>query len=435
MKILIVDDNTQMRKALSASVKRFGYTPVCASGAIEALRILDDSVDVVISDIKMPEMNGVELLDKIRKKFRNMPVILVTAYGNVELAVESFKLGASDFILKPFDNKILREAIERAARFVRYENDTPGCRLIGNSQDMEKIKNLINKVIDTDIPILLCGESGTGKEVIARYIHALTSNSDANCPFVAVNCSAIPENLFESEMFGYEKGAFTDAVNSKKGKFEEASGGILFADEITEMPSNLQVKLLRVLQEKEIVRIGGKKPIPVNFRLISSTNRDIKEAIKEKKLRKDLFYRINTLTIDIPPLRHRREDILTLSEYFLKKYSTKFKREVCSIEKEAIGMLKNYPWPGNVRELENVIKRAVALSEGKTLTKSDIFLHGTYYEPEYEENFSVMPLADMEKKLIYKALEKCNGNKTKAAELIGITPRTLRNKLKEYESE
>jgi len=434
MRILIVDDNHQMRKALAAAIKKFGYESALAAGGDAALSILDDSINVVISDIRMPEMSGVDLLKKIRKRFSDMPVILVTAYGSVTLAVEAFKLGASDFILKPFNNKILKEAIDRAARFVKYENDIIGDKFIGNSPDILKIKNMLRKVADTDMPVLLCGESGTGKEIIARYIHTLMNDSDKQTPFVAINCSAVPENLFESEMFGYEKGAFTDAVGMKEGKFEEASNGILFADEITEMPGNLQAKLLRVLQEKEIVRIGGKKVIPVNFRFISSTNRDIKDSIKEKKIREDLFYRINALTITIPPLRHRKDDIATLSDYFLKKYASKFKRAAESIDNDAMEMLKNYSWPGNVRELENVIERAVALSDDKLLTKSDIFLHGTYSADIKEEKFSVIPLADMEKKLIYKALEKCNGNKTKAAEMIGVTSRTLRNKLKEYET-
>ena len=287
MRVLIVDDNHQMRKALAAAIKKFGYESALAAGGNAALNILDDSINVVISDIRMPEMSGVDLLKKIRKRFSDMPVILVTAYGSVALAVEAFKLGASDFIIKPFNNKILKEAIDRAARFVKYENDIIGDKFIGNSPDILKIKNILRKVADTDMPVLLCGESGTGKEVIARYIHTLMNGSDKQTPFVAINCSAVPENLFESEMFGYEKGAFTDAAVMKEGKFEEASNGILFADEITEMPGNLQAKLLRVLQEKEIVRIGGKKIIPVNFRFISSTNRDIKDSIEEKKIRED----------------------------------------------------------------------------------------------------------------------------------------------------
>ncbi len=438
MKILIVDDDQQMRKAMDIAIKRFGYQTVLALNGKDALRRIDESIDVVISDIKMPGMNGVDLLKEIKKLFVSLPVILITAYGTVQLAVKALKLGASDFILKPFDNKILKEAIERASRFVGYETNIADDKFIGSDGDILRIKTLLKKVADTDIPILLSGESGTGKEVAARYIYNLMKNiGDGNkdIPFVAINCSAIPENLFESEMFGYEKGAFTDAVSRRIGKFEEASGGILFADEITEMPYNLQAKLLRVLQEKKIVRIGGKEVIPVNFRFVSSTNRSIKESIIKNKLRKDLFFRINALTVELPPLKHREGDIGKLANHFLQIYRARFKRQVLSIQDDAMKLLMNYEWPGNIRELENVIERAVALSNGKTLNRSDIFLHGTYFSSELkkEEEFSVMLLADMEKKLIYKALEKSNGNKTKAADMIGVTPRTLRNKLKEYE--
>ncbi len=438
MKILIVDDDQQMRKAMDIAIKRFGYQTVLALDGKDALRLIDESIDVVISDIKMPGMNGVNLLKEIKKLFISLPVILITAYGTVQLAVKALKLGASDFILKPFDNKILKEAIERASRFVGHEINIADDKFIGSDGDILRIKALLKKVADTDIPILLSGESGTGKEVAARYIYNLMKNiGDGNkdIPFVAINCSAIPENLFESEMFGYEKGAFTDAVSKRIGKFEEASGGILFADEITEMPYNLQAKLLRVLQEKKIVRIGGKEVIPVNFRFVSSTNRSIEESILKNKLRKDLFFRINALTVELPPLKHREGDIGKLANHFLQIYRARFKRQVLSIQDDAMELLMNYEWPGNIRELENVIERAVALSNGKILNRSDIFLHGTYFSSELkkEEEFSVMPLADMEKKLIYKALEKSNGNKTKAADMIGVTPRTLRNKLKEYE--
>ncbi len=381
-RILVVDDDEQMRVALSATLKHLNFEPKVAKDAKEALKYLKkEQFDVIISDLKMPKIDGVEFLREIKKITPKTPFIMITAFGDVKTAVESMKLGAFDFILKPFSQETLKKVIELAihhaslsieaneAKTTEKDNE----QYIFASPQMNKIIELAKKVALTDATILLIGESGTGKEVIARFIHEQSKRSNGN--FVAVNCAAIPSNLLESEMFGYEKGAFSGAAKSHPGKFEQANHGTLLLDEISEMPLELQAKLLRVIQEKTIDRIGGTSSIKVDVRIICTTNRNIEQEVKKGNFREDLYYRINVFPIKIPPLRERKEEIPELANFFLKKYSNKFNKNINEITENAIDLLLNYPWPGNIRELQNVIERAVILAEENKITPNEIFLH------------------------------------------------------------
>ncbi len=378
-RVLVVDDDEQMRMALSTTLKHMGYDVTAANDAQKALKLLKkENFDVILSDLKMPKINGIEFLKEARK-LTGAPVIIITAFGTIETAVESMKLGAFDFILKPFSADALKKVIELAIshssaskNMIKSDIETDADFIVA-SERMKEILKLAYKVAKTDATVLLLGESGTGKEILARYIHSVSSRSKGN--FVAINCAAIPENLLESELFGYERGAFSGATRTHKGKFEQANGGTLLLDEITEMPLSLQAKILRVLQEKTIDRLGSNESIPVNVRIICTTNRNIEEEVKESRFREDLFYRINVFPITIPPLRERKEDIAPLANLFLKRYSRAFGKKIKSISDQAMEILQNYSWPGNVRELENVIERAVVLCESREITQNDIFLH------------------------------------------------------------
>jgi len=378
-RILVVDDDEQMRVALSATLKHLKFEPVVAKDAREALKHLKkEQFDVILSDLKMPKMDGLEFLKETKKISEKTPFIMITAFGDVKTAVESMKLGAFDFILKPFSQEALKKVIDMAISHSSLSKTTPKegmetDEFIVSSPSMRKIVELAGKVAKTDATVLLIGESGTGKEVLARFIHRNSPRANKN--FVAVNCAAIPSNLLESEMFGYEKGAFSGAIKSHPGKFEQADKGTLLLDEISEMPLELQAKLLRVLQERTIDRIGATKPKEVDVRIICTTNRNIEEDVKEGKFREDLYYRISVFPIRIPPLRERRDEIEQLAYYFLKKFSKQFGKNITNFEKGVLELLENYPWPGNIRELQNVIERAVVLAEGNTITKNEIFLH------------------------------------------------------------
>ncbi|WP_035587785.1 sigma-54-dependent transcriptional regulator [Hippea jasoniae] len=378
-RVLVVDDDDQMRMALNATLKHLNHSPVVAKNAKEALKLIKkEDFDVIISDLKMPKMDGIEFLSEVKKIKKDIPFIMITAFGDVKTAVEAMKLGAFDFILKPFSQEALQKVLHLAVshktikKSTTQKNDTPFA-FIYKSKQMEKIVNLASKVAKTDATVLLIGESGTGKEVLAKYIHSQSPR--CNSKFVAVNCAAIPSNLLESEMFGYEKGSFSGATKTHKGKFEQANKGTLLLDEITEMPLELQAKLLRVIQEKVIDRIGGVEPIKVDVRIICTTNRNIEDYVKEGKFREDLYYRISVFPITIPPLRERKEDIPLLAEHFLKQFSSSFGKNIEKIDDSAMEILINYPWPGNIRELQNVIERAVVLCDKDKLTKEDIYLH------------------------------------------------------------
>ena len=379
-RVLVVDDDEQMRVALSATLKHLNYDAKIAKDAKEALKILKkEKFDVILSDLKMPKMDGVEFLKEVKKMGILSPFIMITAFGDIKTAVETMKLGAFDFILKPFSQQALKKVLDLAISHSAIQTETETVQgsdteeFIFTSPKMQNIVKLAQKVAKTDATVLLIGESGTGKEVLAKYIHSISNRSKGK--FVAVNCAAIPSNLLESEMFGYEKGAFSGAVKSHPGKFEQANKGTILLDEISEMPLELQAKLLRVIQEKTVDRIGSTESISVDVRIICTTNRNIEEEVKKGNFREDLYYRISVFPIKIPPLKERKEEIIPLAEMFLKKFSAKFKKNIKQISEDAKDLLLNYPWHGNVRELQNVIERAVVLCEGDKLTKDDIFLH------------------------------------------------------------
>lgn len=444
--ILIVDDEPDMRVALSHALSRSGYSVDCASSGFEALeKFRKDDYSMVITDMKMPEMTGIELLGRVKGISPQVPVIMITAYGTINNAVEAMQEGASDYILKPFSAETLEATVKKAGMRPYdqskvkinevYEERSPELkRIITQDTEVINVLNLAEDVATSNATVLILGESGTGKELLACYIHYHSGRKDR--PYIAVNCAALPENLAESELFGHERGSFTGAVGRKMGKFELANNGTILLDEITEMPLHLQAKLLRVLQEREIDRVGGGKPIPIDIRVIAVSNIDLKKAVEEGRFREDLYYRINVIPLYIPPLRERKKDIPLLVDYFLDKYSAPTGRKMTRIADETISLLMKYDWKGNVRELENTIERAVLLGKGDVLLPKHLFL-------EEKQNFQKKPVSfkvgtsvrEMEKELIFQTLREVDNNRTYAAELLGISIRTLRNKLKEYNAE
>jgi len=369
LKIAIVEDDINMRKSLSLALKEEGYEVVEFRDAVNALKKLDESVDLIITDITMPKMDGIEFVKNLNGKYE---VIMITGNASLDRAIECIRLGVKDFLTKPFELEDLINAIERKRI---YNEKTKGKKVktpfIAEDENTKKALKIASKAAKTNVPIMLLGESGVGKEEFAKFIH---KESGRKGEFIAVNMSAIPENLIESELFGYVKGAFTDATADKKGLFELANGGSLFLDEIAEMPYHLQAKLLRVLQEKEFFPLGCTKPVKIDVRIISATNQNIEDMIKNNKFREDLYYRLSTIPIEIPPLRERKNDILLISEEILKSSVKEFGLEEKYLSKEAKKALLEYNWPGNVRELINVIKRAVILSEDKEIKEKDLFL-------------------------------------------------------------
>jgi len=444
--ILVVDDEPSMRVALSESVKSCGYKVETSESGTDALeKFQEGKFDVVITDMRMPGMGGMEVLRGIKKVSSGTPVIIITAYGTVNTAVEAMKEGAADFIMKPFSVDHLESLVKKVVAEKDgnggggSEYDSKRClprekTIITRDEEMLSLLELLKVVSKSKSSVLIQGESGTGKELIARYIHRHSDR--ANMPFVAVNCAAIPGNLLESEMFGHEKGAFTGASRRRLGKFELAAGGTLLLDEISEMDIQLQAKLLRVIQESEVDRLGGGAPVPVDVRIIATTNADLKKYVAEKKFRDDLYYRLNVIPVRIPPLRERKGDIDFLCECFLKKYSRLSGTAMPALSKKVEQMLEGYGWPGNVRELENVIERAVLLSGGETILPEHLYLES---EGEKSGQPALKPTAsegitlkETEKRLIFETLEKVKGNRTRASEILGISVRTIRNKLNEY---
>ncbi len=415
--VLIIDDEPDMRFALKEAMSRFGFNPTTYRDPVEVLSNVNlSNFSLIITDVKMPKMDGLQFLSEIRKKGIFTPVIVITGYGNVEDAVKAMKLGAVDYILKPFSMETLKSLISRLL---------PGDEnIIAESREMKRILEIAKEIAKTDITVLVTGESGVGKEVVARYIHKYSPR--ANQPFVAINCAAITETLLEAELFGHEKGAFTGATERKLGKFELANRGTILLDEISEMAYRLQAKLLRVIQEKEVDRVGGTRPIPIDVRIIATTNKDLAEEVKKGNFREDLFYRINVFPLRIPPLRERSDDIVPLAELFLKRLSDKMLKSF-TITEEMKKYLINRSWPGNVRELENFIYRTAVLSHDGELRLSE---DATVFQ---EKSFiKTGKLKTAEKDLIMDALQKTEGNRTKAAKILGISVRTLRNKIKEY---
>ncbi len=446
--ILVVDDQEGIRVTLRKILEKEGYNIFEASNGKEALNIVrKNPVSLAIIDYRIPGMNGVELIKRIRNEKR-IPVIIITAYGFEKLNMQELN-GALDYITKPFDIERIRESVasllerekimEEMAEEMEIEEDGL-CGIVGKSSAMLEVYSLIKKVASTDFSVLITGESGSGKELCARAIHRLSKRKDK--PFISVACSAIPETLLESELFGYEKGAFTGAEKSRPGKFELANSGTIFLDEIGDMPLFTQAKILRVLQEKEVERLGGEKPVKVDVRIISATNVDLVQAVKEGKFREDLYYRLNVFHIHLPPLRERREDIPLLVLHFLNKYA-QGENKIKAISIEALEKLINYNWPGNVRELENVIQRAIILAQ-KDILEAD-HIQGLKeevgsYRKSIKFRKKVLPLntaisqavEEIEKELIMKALQEAKFNKSKAAELLKISRKSLHNKLKKY---
>jgi len=440
--ILIVEDEAKLRRVLELQLMEEGFLTHGAPDAESGLNLLGkDRFDLIVTDFKLPGMSGLEFLQAVKRVDANIPVIIMTAFGTVESAVEAMKAGASDFVLKPFalaelvlvirkelathelreENRTLREELGR-----RYEYKN----IIAHSSKMQAVLALVERVAPTNSTVLLGGESGVGKDLIARAIHEHSHR--AGGPFIKINSTAIPETLLESELFGYEKGAFSGATNSKPGKFELADKGTLFLDEIGDVPPAIQVKLLRVLQEREFERLGGTKTLKVDVRLIAATNRDLRAALEEKTFREDLYYRLNVVAIDVPPLRDHKEDIPALATFFLEKFARESEKPVRALTPQAIKLLMDFHWPGNVRELENIIERAVTLSEGPTLDAPDIHLDiapprvvagATAALPEG------VSLEQWEDEMIREALRRANGNKSQAARALGLSRNALRYRL------
>jgi DNA-binding NtrC family response regulator len=426
--LLVVDDDIQMLSALEAALRRKGHTVDTASNGIDAASKLENSpVQAVITDLRMPGMDGLELLNHVRRTKPALPVIVLSAYGTVPMAVEAIKGGATDFLLKPFSHEELDAVLNKHVQTGSpARTSAESAEIITQNPLMLSLLDQAVQAAKTQATVLVQAESGTGKELLARWIHKNSGNH--NGPFVAVNCAALPDSLLESELFGYEKGAFTGANNFKPGKFELAQNGTILLDEIGEMAPLLQAKLLRVLQEQEVDRIGGKRPIPIRVRVIATTNKDLRKLIARGQFREDLFFRLNVVPLRIPPLRDRKDDIAVLTQHFMKKYGGVSNPQP---DQETLDLLDRYGWPGNVRELENIIHRAFALRGRLKITPGDLFDH-SIDTPETTGLQAGQSVGEMERKLIITTLEQTNGNRTHAAKLLGISLRTLRNKLREY---
>ena len=434
-KILIAEDDRNLRRVLRAMLVREGYDIAeAANGEVAASWLAGNRVDALVSDIRMPKMDGLALFRHCRERHPSLPVILVTAYGTIGDAVEAIRSGAFDYITKPFDEAELLRVVGNAVRTTAAEAGEAGAGasveewfgMVGRSPAWLEVRKVIEKAANSPFSVLITGETGTGKELVARAIHRISGRRDG--PFIKVNGAAIPPTLWEAEVFGYEKGAFTGAVTSKPGRFELADGGTFFLDEVGEVPLTMQGKLLRVLQDREFERVGGVKTLTADARLICASNRDLRKRMEEGKFREDLFYRINGIPVQLPPLRGRRDDLLPLAEYFLKRTSAEMGRGPKRLTQESVEILESYPWPGNIRELENAIGRAVALSEGEDVTPPDLCLaladivreDATPEEARFHES-----VREHKRAIIRRSIRAANGNKTKAAEALGLTPTYL----------
>jgi DNA-binding NtrC family response regulator len=440
--ILIVEDEAKMRRLLELNLGDDGFKTLSAEDAEKGLQLLQSStVDLVITDLKLPGMSGLDFLQAVKRFQAALPVVVMTAFGTVETAVEAMKAGASDYVLKPFsldemrmvvhkeldvrrlreENRSLREALQR-----RYQHPN----VVARSAKMQEVLATVERVAPTNSTVLLGGESGVGKDLVARAIHEKSRR--ASGPFIKINSAAIPESLLESELFGYEKGAFTGATTSKPGKFELADKGTLFLDEIGDVPPAIQVKLLRVLQEREFERLGATRTIKVDVRLVAASNRDLRAALEEGTFREDLYYRLNVVPIDIPPLREHKEDIPDLVNLFLSRLADESARKITRISPEALNILMNHHWPGNVRELQNIIERASALATGPVLEATDIHIDSQRSRPA-DSSSSFLPegmtLEQWEDEMIREALRRANGNKSQAARMLGLSRNALRYRL------
>jgi DNA-binding NtrC family response regulator len=467
-RILVADDEPNLRRVLAAILSREGYEVTQAADGAEALELLSDGVDVVITDLKMPRVDGMEVLRTVSTEHPAVPVIMITAFGSIDNAVAAVKAGAFDFIEKPFEQEQIRQIVEKAVKQAGANSIAPALPadtdsetgrhgLIGSSENMRGIFDIIDKVADTPSTVLVTGESGTGKELVAKALHENSGRSDG--PFIKINCAAIPKNLMESELFGYEKGAFTGATSAKPGRFELADEGTLFLDEIGEIPVEMQVKLLRAIQESEFERVGGIKTLQVNVRLITATNRDLEKEVASGAFREDLFYRLNVVPLRIPPLRERRDDIPLLVQHIIDKFKSRLSKEVEGISDEALTLLCEHDWPGNIRELENVLERTILFCSSNEIALDDLpeELGSKTQErassptqlsaPAAGEQGAVPPLeagktslkdavraetSRVERELIAQALNETTGNVTQAAKLLKISRKSLQTKMKDF---
>jgi two-component system, NtrC family, response regulator AtoC len=462
--VLIVDDEPNLRKILAAQLSRDGYEVMLAEDGEHGLAMLrENHIDLVVTDLKMPKVDGMTLLREALRESPDLPIVMITAHGTVDTAVEALKLGAFDYLTKPFDKDEVRQVVakalktralaqEEATADVVGRKDGAGARfgIIGQSAGLTDLYAVLERVADSPTTVLITGESGTGKELVARALHEHSSRRDK--PFIKVNCAAIPKELIESELFGYERGAFTGAVSSKPGRFELANGGTLFLDEVGEIPVEMQVKLLRALQESEFERVGGIKTIRVDVRLVAATNRDLKKLIAAQTFRDDLFYRLNVVSIRLPALRERDSDIPLLVEHFLAKFNERLKKQVSGVEQDALDILSAYTWPGNIRELENVMERSVLFCDAQKLQIEDLPVElrgpaGSLAPPAdgAAPSSDAMPLPSegglkehvkvamsrLERDLVGRALKQTSGNVTHAARLLKISRKGLQLKMKE----
>jgi len=440
--ILIVEDEAKMRRLLEINLGEDGFATLAAPDAESGLKLLEkEGASLIITDLKLPGMNGLEFLRAVKQFDPTLPVIVMTAFGSVETAVEAMKAGASDYLLKPFSLAEMRMVVRKELDVSRLREENRSLRealgqkyshpnIVAKSPAMQEVLAKVERVAATNATVLLGGESGVGKDLIARAIHEKSRRSSG--PFIKINSSAIPENLLESELFGYEKGAFTGAVASKPGKFELADKGTLFLDEIGDVPPAIQVKLLRVLQEREFERLGGTRTLKVDVRLLAATNRDLRAALEQGTFREDLYYRLNVVPIDIPPLRDHKEDIPDLVTLFLARFSKDSGRELAALSPAAMQILLDHHWPGNVRELQNVVERACALADGNRIDGTDIHLDRPRSRPsEAPERFlpEGMTLDQWEDEMIREALKRANGNKSQAARFLGLSRNALRYRL------
>jgi two-component system response regulator AtoC len=461
--ILVADDELNLRRVLSAQLQRDGHEVHVAEDGEAALAVLrEHHIDVLITDLRMPKLDGMELLRASLRDDPQRPVVMITAHGTIDTAVEALKTGAFDYLTKPFDQAEVRSIVQKALRTRELSNRDASrdagsagrFGIIGASASIVEVFSVIERVADTPTTVLVTGESGTGKELVARALHESSSRRDR--PFIKVNCAAIPKDLMESELFGHERGAFTGAVTSKPGRFELASGGTLFLDEIGEIPVEMQVKLLRVLQESEFERVGGVRTLRVDVRLVAATNRDLRKEIAQGGFREDLFYRLNVVPIALPALRERRGDVPLLVEHFLAKFNARLKKGLVGVEPEALELLTSYAWPGNIRELENVIERAVLFADGARIRSQDLPHEVRRDEPDLQRSDAIpdtarqpphpswsvpagdglkeqvrAAVAELERDLIVKALAQTQQNVTHAARLLKISRKGLQLKMKE----
>jgi len=449
-KVLIVDDDTSMCELLAEGLVQHGYDARWNASPHEALaQLAEQDFDVVLTDINMRDMNGLELCHKATEAHPQLPVIVITAFGSLETAVQAIRAGAYDFITKPFDIDVVAIAIERAVKHgvltrevQRLQRAVDESRrfdeLLGASPAMKEVYDLLERVGESESTVLVSGESGTGKELVARALHRRSKRSAG--PFVAINCAAMPEQLLESELFGHTKGAFTDARSARPGLFVQAKGGTIFLDEIGDMPVGLQPKLLRALQERTVRPVGGDTETPIDVRVVAASNRDLETAIEERKFREDLYYRINVIHVELPPLRARGADVILLATHYLEHFAAQSQKDVRSLDPEAAEKLSAYAWPGNVRELANCMERAVALTRNESIGVADLPEKIRSYRTSHvlvaaTDPTELVPMEEVEKRYILRVLEAVGGNKTLAAQVLGLDRKTLYRKLDRYGSE